>query len=150
METVDFIAKWNVSYKTAQEAQRQAAEMYDDLLAVVAALKSNHVEEQPKETTFFHLIDFVVKHGGKIVSSNDLPSELIAQARASNRMCVEANSLGYIWEPPIGGRIPGTEGEVKIFAGCYPPDVEVPSEAKMNEMFDKVIAECKVFKLSWL
>jgi len=49
MKTVDFISKWNVAYESAEQAQEFAAEMYQDLLEVSAALKSNHVEEQPKE-----------------------------------------------------------------------------------------------------
>lgn len=76
----------------------------------------------------YPLFEYVAKYGGKIIRTNDLPAELIAQARASNRMYVDENSLGYVWEPPFAGRFPETVEEVKMFEWCYPLPVEVPND----------------------
>ena len=61
------------------------------------------------------LIELLAKHGGKIVSSNDLPTEEIRQARLSERMYVDENSFGYIWIPHFKNGFPTTETEVELF-----------------------------------
>lgn len=75
-----------------------------------------------------NLFELLSKHGGKIVSSNDLHSSLIEQARASNRMFVDEDSLGYVWEPPFAGRFPETIEELEMYEWCYPLDVKLPEE----------------------
>ena len=45
------------------------------------------------------LLSLLAQYGGKIIRSNELDAEVIAQARGNNRMCVDKNGLGYIWEP---------------------------------------------------
>lgn len=87
-----------------------------------------------KETLF----GFLAKHGGAIISSNDLHPDLINQARASNRMYVDENSLGYIWEPPIAGRFPENESELEMFEWCYPLPVEVPEYLSSPEFFERI------------
>lgn len=77
-------------------------------------------------------------HGGKIISSNELPSDLIAQAKASNRMYVDENSLGYIWEPPFAGRFPMTEKEVELFELCYPIDTDIPNDLTFEKILNKI------------
>jgi len=84
------------------------------------------------------LLDFLATYGGKIISSNDLDSYLINQARASNRMYVDENSLGYVWEPPFAGRFPMTEKEVEMFEWCYPLDVELPEKFKNIDWVNKI------------
>lgn len=76
------------------------------------------------------LFSLLARYGGKIISSNDLHTDLIAQARAAKRMFVDDNCLGYIWEPAFAGRFPMTEKEVEMFEWCYPLDVELPENLK--------------------
>jgi len=94
---------------------------------------------QSKPDGMGKLFEYLAEHGGSIISSNDLPPELIDQARTSNRMYVDENLLGYIWEPPIAGRFPENEAELKMFDWCYPIQVEM-SEEKCKEMLDKILS----------
>lgn len=45
------------------------------------------------------LLELLATHGGKIVSTTHLNITEIKQARASNRMYVDSNYLGYVWIP---------------------------------------------------
>ncbi len=84
------------------------------------------------------LLSLLAEYGGSIISSNDLHPDLIAQARASNRMYVDENSLGYIWEPPFAGRFPMTENEVALFERCYPIEVELPAELTFENIWKRI------------
>jgi len=75
------------------------------------------------------LFDYLIEYGGQIISSNDLSPEWINQARASDRMWVDENGLGFIWEPDIK-RMPETVEEVEIFEKWYPLEVELPDSLK--------------------
>ena len=66
------------------------------------------------------LLSLLAEHGGTIVSSKDLHPNMIAQARLSNRLYVDENSLGYVWKPVFAGRFPMTENEIVLFERCYP------------------------------
>ena len=57
--------------------------------------------ERSKMREIKNLLDLLARYGGKIISSNELSPDLINQARASNRMFVDENSLGYVWIPPF-------------------------------------------------
>ena len=82
------------------------------------------------------LLELLATHGGKIVSTNDLNPDEINQARASNRMYVDEDSLGYVWLPAFHGRFPVTEEEVEMFEWCYPLEVELPEELSViNDFF---------------
>lgn len=84
------------------------------------------------------LFKLLAKHGGSIVSSNDLHPDLINQARASNRMWVDENSLGYVWEPKFARLFPTTDEEVEMFEWCYPIKPELPDKLKdVSFLFDK-------------
>lgn len=85
------------------------------------------------------LFEFLSQHGGAIISSNDLHPDLIAQARAANRMHVDEYGYGYAWEPPFAGRFPETPEEVEMFEWCYPLPVEVPKEWKSPDWVNKNI-----------
>lgn len=87
------------------------------------------------------LLEYLAMYGGQIISSNDLQPEWIEQARASNRMYVDSNSLGYVWEPPFAGRFPVNEKEVEMFDWCYPLPVELPEELKNPEWILKILKE---------
>lgn len=89
------------------------------------------------------LLSMLAEHGGKIISSNDLHPDLIAQARASNRMYVDENSLGYVWEPPFAGRFPMTENEVELFERCYPIEPELPADLNFENLWKRMNRGCK-------
>ena len=89
------------------------------------------------ENDLKRLLEFLAIHGGKIISSNDLHHELIAQARASNRMYVDENSLGYVWEPAFAGRFPMTEEEVKMFEWCYPIEPVMPKDIDVESILKR-------------
>lgn len=84
------------------------------------------------------LFSLLAEYGGSIISSNDLHPDLIAQARASNRMYVDENSLGYVWEPPFAGRFPMTEAEVELFERCYPIEVELPADLTFENLMKRM------------
>lgn len=89
----------------------------------------------PREITFEKIItietllEFLSLHGGEIVSTSSLDTNSINQARASGRMYVDENSLGYVWIPDIN-KLPETDEEVMFFEKWYPLDVEMPEELK--------------------
>ena len=84
------------------------------------------------------LLSLLAEHGGSIISSNDLHPDLIAQARASNRMYVDENSLGYVWEPPFAGIFPMTKNEVELFERCYPIEVELPEDLTFENLMKRM------------
>jgi hypothetical protein len=85
-----------------------------------------------------YLFELLVTHGGEIVSSNDLSADDIAQARASDRMYVDENSLGYVWQPPFKNGIPTTEEEVGQFEKWFPLPIKLPKELETCEwLFEK-------------
>jgi hypothetical protein len=90
------------------------------------------------------LLDLLAEHGGKIVSTASLTTEWINQARASGRMFVDENSLGFVWEPDIK-RIPQTEDEVVWFEKWYPLHAPVPEDINT---WDKVQKRAKRLKRS--
>jgi hypothetical protein len=75
------------------------------------------------------LLELLALHGGKIVSTASLTPEWIEQARASGRMYVDNNSLGFVWEPDIK-QFPETVEEVEWFEKWYPLPVELPEKLK--------------------
>jgi hypothetical protein len=83
------------------------------------------------------LLKLLATHGGKIVSTNDLNEMEISQARASNRMYVDEDSLGYVWLPQFHGRFPVTVEEVEMAEWCYPLDVEIPEELTFENLIEK-------------
>lgn len=89
------------------------------------------------------LFSLLAEYGGKIISSNDLHHDLIAQSRASNRMYVDENSLGYIWEPPFAGRFPMTVKEVEMFEKCYPIEPELPAELSFENIWKRINRSAK-------
>jgi len=88
------------------------------------------------------LLELLATHGGKIVSTNDLNPDEINQARASNRMYVDEDSLGYVWLPAFHGRFPVTVSEVEMFEWCYPLEVEIPKECS----FENVLLSAVVYQ----
>ena len=69
------------------------------------------------------LLNLLALYGGKIVSTASLQPIWIEQAKASGRMYVDENSLGYVWEPEFS-RLPQTVEEVREFEKWYP--LEIP------------------------
>lgn len=85
------------------------------------------------------LFEYLIEHGGSIVSSNDLSPDWINQARASDRMWVDDFGYGFIWEPPITG-FPTNDKELELFERWYPLPVELPEDLKNS---DKLFEEIK-------
>jgi len=65
-------------------------------------------------------------YGGKIVCTASLGPFWIEQARASERLYIDYNNIGYVWEPDIT-RIPQTPKEVMEFEKWYPLESLAPS-----------------------
>jgi hypothetical protein len=53
----------------------------------------------PNTSNMKKLTELLIKHGGKIISSNDCSVLEIAEARADNRMWVDENGFGFIFMP---------------------------------------------------
>ncbi len=82
------------------------------------------------------LKELLALHGGKIVNTASLGISEINQARASNRLYVDENSLGFVWMPNLD-KIPETEQEVEFFEKWFPLDEEMPEELKNLDWFHK-------------
>lgn len=80
------------------------------------------------------LLEFLAQYGGKIVSTASLMPEWINQARASGRMYVDENSLGYVWEPDIK-QLPTNDEELEFFKRWFPLDVEMPEKLSNPDKF---------------
>ena len=85
--------------------------------------------------TIENLLELLALHGGKIVSTAGMDVQFINQAKASNRMFVDENLLGFVWEPDFygGGKlfmIPETEEEVAWFDKWFPLNFELPEKLK--------------------
>lgn len=76
------------------------------------------------------LLEYLAQYGGQIISSNDLHPQWIEQARASNRMYVDDNSLGYVWEPNLEYGLPTNDEELEQFKKWYPLPVPLPESLK--------------------
>lgn len=77
-----------------------------------------------KEIT--ELFDYLAQHGGEIVCTSSLSTYDIEQARASGRMFVREDSLGFVWMPPSD--IPTTEEAVENFDKWFPLEYPLPPE----------------------
>jgi len=75
------------------------------------------------------LFEFLAQYGGTIESTASLSVEDINQAKASGRMWVDENSLGFVWMPKVT-LLPTTEEEVELFEKWFPLQVELPEELK--------------------
>lgn len=73
------------------------------------------------------LLNLLSLHGGEIVCTASLDTNDINQARASGRMSVTENNIGYVWIPDIR-KFPETDEEVQFFEKWYPLDVEFPEK----------------------
>jgi hypothetical protein len=74
------------------------------------------------------LLEYLALYGGEIISTKDLQPEWIEQARASGRLYVDNNSLGYVWEPEFKDGLPTTDKEVEDFEKWYPLKIKLPKE----------------------
>jgi hypothetical protein len=89
-----------------------------------------------KQTTIEDLLNLLASYGGEIVSTASLSPQWIEQARVSNRLYVDENSLGFVWEPDIK-RMPENDEELAFFEKYYPLPVEMPPELSNPEIFFK-------------
>ena len=86
------------------------------------------------------LLELLVAHNGKIVSTGQLSLYDIEQAKASNRMYVDEKYLGYVWMPDFE-KFPETPEEVEFFEKWYPLEIEVPKN--LNDRMMRVFKEIK-------
>ena len=88
------------------------------------------------------LLDLLAKHGGEIVCTASLEVWEINQARASERMYVNEDSLGFVWIPNIDC-FPETVEGVEFFEKWYPLHVEMPEELQNPNWLFKALEERK-------
>lgn len=100
--------------------------------------------------TIENLLELLALHGGKIVSTASLDTNSIENARVTERMYVDSNSLGFVWEPNFYGggvlfMIPETEEEVAWFDKWFPVCPPLPEKLKFENMFPSCEgAKCKI------
>lgn len=83
------------------------------------------------------LLELLATHGGTIESTASLNINDINQARASGRLYVDENSLGYAWMPSVNDMFPETEDQIKQFEKWFPLDVELPKELENLDWMKK-------------
>lgn len=82
------------------------------------------------------LFQYLAEYKGKIVSTASLESWQIEQAKASDRMYVDENSLGFVWQPDTD-KFPETVDGVKMFERWFPLEIELPESLKNMDWFYK-------------
>lgn len=102
--------------------------------------------KETKNNDMKKLFDYLIQYGGQIISSNDLSPDWINQARASDRMWVDENGYGFVWEPFVN-KIPETKEEVEMFERWFPLKIELPEDLTF-ESLQKRILEHKQKKLN--
>jgi hypothetical protein len=90
-----------------------------------------------------NLFELLSKHGGKIVSTNDLREYEIKQAIVSKRIFVDEDSLGYVWLPPFHDRWPASISEIKMTIWCYPLEVELPESVNLDSIKKEFMNEAR-------
>ena len=134
----DFLLKRNKLYKEVKEAEKEIEE--GKLLTIDEVFDS-------KMATIEDLLELLALHGGKIVSTASLKPNEINQARASERIYVDSNSLGFVWMPKID--FPETVEDVKQFEKWFPLEEELPDELKTLDWFymDETIEKAKKYAI---
>lgn len=112
------------SYDDYKEHQTKFFESLEDI-----TLESLQGESPTTQGAGRWLLDLLAEHGGTIESTASLSVEEINQARASGRLYVDENSLGYAWIPQID-KLPTTEKEVEFLEKWFPLKVELPEHLK--------------------
>lgn len=136
---------------SSEECENEAISFTKDKMKVVGGLLSedykigykegieHYIASKNKMVNLTTLLELLTKHGGSIVSSNSLHPNLVAQAQASNRIYVDENSLGYIWEPPFAGCFPENDEEIDMWEWCYPIHPELPKEFQDLDWIKKIL-----------
>jgi len=87
--------------------------------------------------TIKELLETLALKGGKIVCTAQLDVMEINQARASNRLFVDENGIGFVWDPNILF-FPKTEKEIVDFEKYYPLEEPLPEKLKNPDfLFNK-------------
>lgn len=84
--------------------------------------------------TLTDLLELLMTKGGSIVCSASLPEYMVRQAQASDRMYVDKNGIGFVWEPQMK-LMPETDEELAEFEKWYPLEMELPDELKTLDWF---------------
>jgi hypothetical protein len=103
------------------------------------SLPSNAETENKNMNTINTLLDLMALHGGEIVSTASLNTYNIDQARASGRMYVREDALGFVWMPKSD--FPETVEEVERFEKWFPLKAELPESLKSPDFLFKIDAE---------
>ena len=86
------------------------------------------------------LLELLAQHKGSIVSTASLSTWHIDNARASGRMYVDSNNLGYVWMPE--SKFPESEEEVEELEKWYPLPVETPEKLKtLDWLWERIKVE---------
>lgn len=106
-------------------------------MSLTAAAVQEHITfciNKKAMKTLNDLLELLSTKGGSIVCSASLREDMVRQAQASDRMYVDENGIGFIWEPYIG-RLPETDEELKEFERWYPLEIEMPEKLKTLDWF---------------
>lgn len=87
--------------------------------------------------TLTELAEMLKEYGGSIVSTASLSAESINQARAAQRMYVDDEGFGFVWEPNC--LLPTSEEEVQLFEKWYPIPIEIPEYLKKPDFIFKAM-----------
>lgn len=85
------------------------------------------------------LLTLTTIFGGSIKCTSSIDNYELSQARASERMYVAEDGIGFVWIPEFKNGFPETVDEVKLFDKYYPLDIEPPDELKTLDWFHKRI-----------
>lgn len=84
--------------------------------------------------TLTELLELLMTKGGSIVCSASLSEYMVRQAQASDRMYVDENGIGFVWEPAMKLFLE-TDEEWAEFEKWYPLEMELPEELKTMDWF---------------
>jgi hypothetical protein len=123
--------RYTVAVPVTQKEENKTTNMNEDIkraqmLAGEQAVRNRLIEKGllSKVVTISNLLELLALHGGTIESTGSMDEMNIKQARASDRMYVDENGLGFVWMPP--GLFPESVEQVKLFEQWFPLEVELP------------------------
>lgn len=101
-------------------------------------MNAQELQQNKLALTIRPLLDLLAEKGGEIVSTASLNQSSIDQARASGRMYVDENGLGFVWMPDIH-LLPTNDAELAEFEKWFPLDVPLPEHLKTPEFMERIV-----------
>ena len=124
-----FNGKWEMLIQFSMK--NLTMEQFNKIKKITLGYDYNDYINQFYQNGINNLFKLLAEYKGMIVSSSSLKSEEINQARASGRMYIDENSLGYVWIPDSDiTNFPDTIERVKLFERWYPLNIEMPDSLK--------------------